>query len=244
MKSLETLQTQANKARKEYNQIPTVGQLRKHGVHQYHISKLFGNYDSFYEHMGWQQERELQKLNTVVLQTPEERECPQCNEKFVATRHKTKFCSVKCSNRSRRKDRELKTKHIHETKNCVECDSNVPYTSRRYHKEVILCSRLCQQIYDMKQATKGDLEKRTHSNRYDLIRWRARNFIKNHRELKCQICGYDNHAEICHIKPISEFEDTATLYEINNLDNIMILCPNHHWEFDHGLMSEEDLGKL
>lgn len=42
--------------------------------------------------------------------------------------------------------------------------------------------------------------------------------------------------EICHIKPISEFSDDTLIAIINHPDNIVILCPNCHWEFDNGLL--------
>lgn len=28
--------------------------------------------------------------------------------------------------------------------------------------------------------------------------------------------------------------------EINDINNLIGLCPNHHWELDHNLLSDED----
>ena len=55
------------------------------------------------------------------------------------------------------------------------------------------------------------------------------------REYKCTSCGYDKHVEIHHIKSISSFivDSTATLYDVNNPDNLVYLCPNCHWEIDN-----------
>jgi predicted HNH restriction endonuclease len=39
---------------------------------------------------------------------------------------------------------------------------------------------------------------------------------------------------VCHIKPISSFEETVYLSVINSQDNLVLLCPNCHWEFDNG----------
>lgn len=47
-------------------------------------------------------------------------------------------------------------------------------------------------------------------------------------------CGYDKHVEVCHIKPISEYDLDIKVSEINHKSNIHILCPNCHWEFDNG----------
>ncbi|WP_394804943.1 HNH endonuclease [Hymenobacter monticola] len=51
------------------------------------------------------------------------------------------------------------------------------------------------------------------------------------------MCGYDTHYEVCHIKPINEFMPTDFVADVNRLNNLVALCPNHHWEFDHGLLS-------
>lgn len=50
---------------------------------------------------------------------------------------------------------------------------------------------------------------------------------------KCSKCGYDKHFQICHIKSISSFPDDTMLSEINNISNVVALCPNCHWEFDN-----------
>lgn len=57
-----------------------------------------------------------------------------------------------------------------------------------------------------------------------------------HSFKKCAVCGYGKHVEIAHIRPISDFPDSATIKEINDLNNVVGLCPNHHWEFDNGLL--------
>lgn len=56
------------------------------------------------------------------------------------------------------------------------------------------------------------------------------------RELKCAVCGYDKHVEIAHIKAVSDFDGSATIAEINSIDNLIALCPNHHWEYDNGIL--------
>lgn len=47
------------------------------------------------------------------------------------------------------------------------------------------------------------------------------------------LCNYDKHYEVCHIKDIKDFNGEETIYEVNNKTNLIHLCPNHHWEFDH-----------
>lgn len=40
-----------------------------------------------------------------------------------------------------------------------------------------------------------------------------------------------------HKKPVSEFEGHVNIKTINNLDNLIALCLNHHWEFDNGILN-------
>lgn len=58
---------------------------------------------------------------------------------------------------------------------------------------------------------------------------------------KCIICGYDKHIEIAHIKAVSEFSDDTLISEINDINNLAPLCPNHHWEFDNGILSKDEI---
>ena len=60
----------------------------------------------------------------------------------------------------------------------------------------------------------------------------------------CVICGYDKHVEVAHIKSVSSFDDNATIGEINDITNLVGLCPNHHWEFDNGLIDVEIIQSL
>lgn len=53
---------------------------------------------------------------------------------------------------------------------------------------------------------------------------------------KCFNCDYTKHVEICHKKAVSSFEDYITIAEVNDIENLICLCPNCHWEFDNGLL--------
>lgn len=66
-------------------------------------------------------------------------------------------------------------------------------------------------------------------------------YEKENGDMCCVLCGYDKHIEICHIKSVSSFGDNAMICEINHVDNLVALCPNHHWEFDNGLISLDNL---
>ena len=51
-------------------------------------------------------------------------------------------------------------------------------------------------------------------------------------------CGYAKHVEVAHRKDVSSFPDSALISEINDLTNLVGLCPLHHWEFDHQKLDE------
>lgn len=53
------------------------------------------------------------------------------------------------------------------------------------------------------------------------------------KPLKCVVCGYNAHVEIAHIKAVSDFSDETLVKDINAIENLTALCPNHHWEFDN-----------
>jgi len=61
-------------------------------------------------------------------------------------------------------------------------------------------------------------------------------YIASGRPMICGICGYSEHVEICHIREVADFSPEAKLREVNAPLNLAALCPNHHWEFDHGLL--------
>lgn len=75
------------------------------------------------------------------------------------------------------------------------------------------------------------------SQRYVNIRKAARRlYLKSDRQQCCVVCGYDRHFEVSHIKPICDFDGDTLIKVINHLDNLVALCPTHHWELDHGML--------
>lgn len=89
-----------------------------------------------------------------------------------------------------------------------------------------------------KDITLGEAiyDKAHRSSAYALVRTRARAAVKD-RVRSCANCGYDKHVEVCHIRAIRDFPLTSLLSEINEDSNLVLLCPNCHWEFDNGLLA-------
>ncbi len=99
----------------------------------------------------------------------------------------------------------------------------------------------------MPAKTKGDLfrsRKHYQSARNAIRRHAAQVYKQSGRPLICIVCGYDKHADVAHIKAVSTFSDDATIREINDIGNLVPLCPNHHWEFDNGHLPEWNAGAL
>lgn len=88
-------------------------------------------------------------------------------------------------------------------------------------------------------VTKGDLFKKRSNwqNARSNIQNSARKiFFKNCLDPKCIVCGYTNHVEVAHIKAVSNFSEDSLISEINDISNLIGLCPNYHWEYDNGLL--------
>lgn len=76
------------------------------------------------------------------------------------------------------------------------------------------------------------------------LRGLCRSWNKELTLLPCYNCGYSKHVELAHIKSVSSFSLTTTVGEINSRSNVVQLCRNCHWEFDHGDLVLEPSGRF
>lgn len=148
--------------------------------------------------------------------------CNKCNNCGKETNN-PKYCSRSCAGTI---NSSIYPKRIKKKYYCVTCNMEVP--SRRKY-----CDS-CR-FPDMK-LSEAMYTKHHKSSAYVLVRTRARSVVK-HRLQVCFNCGYDKHVEVCHKKPISEFLEDTLVSKINSPDNLILLFPNCHWEFDHGKLS-------
>jgi predicted restriction endonuclease len=110
--------------------------------------------------------------------------------------------------------------------------------------EVAYNTKQCKQcLYedntkDWSKITLSELKSSGNANRggrYPYIRELSRkSYIKSGLPMRCHVCDYDLHIDICHIHDIKDFSEDTPISVINHLDNLLALCKNHHWEFDHG----------
>ena len=159
------------------------------------------------------------------------------------------------------KQQHLDAVSLYESKNncCLMCGNKIPYEKRKSK----FCNRSCSATYnnlnrikkckpskssrtppiDWGAVSKGELISRcsTWQSWRTQIRKHAHKIITdNGVEYKCHHCGYSLHNEICHIIPVSDFDDDALLNDINDVHNLIYLCPTHHWEFDNGYLELKD----
>lgn len=165
---------------------------------------------------------------------------PSCKNVFIPSCSRQVYCCYTCSNRDNQRRNRLKTR-----KNCPKCD-----------KIIMGKSNFCKKCFKSKQLkdyTKIQDMTLEHYQNMDSVKnkhpsWRnshirsfARSWSKKDNPCCCEKCGYKLHVEVCHIKAIKDFDIKATLGEINSINNLLFLCRNCHWEFDHNLFSIEDI---
>jgi len=137
---------------------------------------------------------------------------PRKNEKLSATKTKI-FCNKTCS---------------------------AKYNNKKFPKKIKKEKDFIEKGVFLKGITKGELfNKRINwqSARSSIQKMARRIFEESDKEKQCFICGYSNHYEVCHIKGVSSFSDDTLISEINLIDNLVALCPNHHWEFDNKIIN-------
>lgn len=106
------------------------------------------------------------------------------------------------------------------------------------------CSKLGMELQltvndDVHSKTKGELfnnRKNWQSARSAIQKDARKVFFENTENPSCHICGYKNHVEVAHIKAVSDFDDCTPVSVINSISNLIGLCPNHHWEYDNGVL--------
>lgn len=153
--------------------------------------------------------------------------------------------------------------YIKNPNKCKNCNEIIPYVKGKKLCEIKqkkFCTNSCATIYNNKlrpKKIKQPVEKHlTRKPKFNFLtgktkkeifemraNWQsARSAIRRHAvwiydnsgKLKiCEVCGYDKYIEICHIKSVSSFSENNVIEEINNINNLKCLCPNHHWEFDN-----------
>ncbi len=158
------------------------------------------------------------------------RNCLFCNKTFYPAISETKrgngkFCSLSCICHYRNKHylvRTIKT----ETKICAFCHKkfqHIPY--RNIGK---FCSLSC-----LNNSQRGKQPGHPQQN----IRRKLKEIAFKEYGEKCEVCDYSLSVDIHHLIPRSEGGT-------NDMENISVLCPNHHREYHIGLLTKEDIAAI
>ena len=191
------------------------------------IYKKYGKYNiaTFHRRFGSWNTALIECLGEIVQEKPNKRPIIKCLHCKKETKN-PKFCSSNCAAIYNNKKRK---KYI--DKECIKCRKKIRHNC--------ICCKDCLEIYKIEQFGKKTIKKfrniPSSKNRYQKVRDHAHRIAKYYEIKKeCPYCNYRNHVQLCHIRDIGDFPDNALLNEINNIKNLIYLCPNHHWDLDHG----------
>jgi len=175
---------------------------------------------------------------------PEPKPCSRCGALTLNPKFCSRSCAAKVNNSSHPKRVAFRVKRT-----CTLCTNE--YVCANGH----LSKRYCQACLETRETRKvsADLTIGYYLNGR-AVRGRHPSWVRaqvrelNRRSnshllaLPCHACGYAKHVELAHIKSISSFPKSALITEVNHPDNVVQLCRNCHWEFDHHLITL-DLGR-
>lgn len=168
--------------------------------------------------------------------------CKFCSIEFITRDSEAKFCSRLCYHSFKKNEyREVlaKTQEL-VIKTCLECNS--PFEFDKKSRKGDFCNFICRSTNQMKNISIGEMSRYTEQNKYRAIRDKAHNFYNTFgKSCSCANCGYSKHVELCHIKAITDFDKSESVWECNKPENIIFLCPNCQWELDYGDLSVEDI---
>ena len=154
------------------------------------------------------------------------------NGQLSKSKSKLVFCNRSCSASFNNKITKRKSQRIYK---CKFCDT-----------QISIGRRVCNPCLEDKIRRTGQttlqtlLERRQDSCKYSPVREHARNLCRRLPKV-CSNCGYDKHVEVAHLRPVKAFNLESTIKEINDLNNLCLLCPNCHWEFDNGILSIKNI---
>jgi hypothetical protein len=139
-----------------------------------------------------------------------------------------KFCNKSCAAVYNNKLYPKRKKKIYI---CKICGVQIPQRRK-------FCDEHNSQIINWSAITYEKITGKRNYQKHSRIRNLARRiYLKSDKPKKCIKCGYDKHFHVCHKKGINAFSYDTPVSVINDLSNLVALCPNHHWEFDNGLLS-------
>lgn len=158
--------------------------------------------------------------------------CLTCNNYTTNPKFCTRSCAATYNNSKFPKREGTKSKKVL----CTNCHENYKKASSTY------CAP-CRTLVEDERIAAMTLEQSlnldgSRASKYNTVRHHARKIALKYSKV-CVVCNYDKIVNVCHIKAIKDFTLNTLVSEVNSLDNLTVLCPNHHWELDHNLLEED-----
>lgn len=160
---------------------------------------------------------------------------------------KRKFCSTHCSavfNNKKYPKREASPYNKNPTSLCKICGALI-YLKKRT-KNTFLNRKVCDSclkpqddyywLPDIGSKTKKEIflkYKNWQSARSIILKHAIGIYLLSGRPKQCAVCKYEKKVQISHVRSVSGFSDDTIIALINDINNLVPLCPTHHWEFDH-----------
>jgi hypothetical protein len=165
--------------------------------------------------------------------------CTQCGRETTNPKFCSRSCSASFTGAASPKRRLVE-------RFCPKCSTSLGII---HSDDVRLCSKCKRPSTERWESVTLGMAKSTGNanagSRYPYIRRLARDkWIKSGMPMRCEICGYELHIEVCHIVDVRKFSLDTLISVVNNLDNMVPLCKNHHWEFDNGHLSVRGILKV
>lgn len=172
---------------------------------------------------------------------------PQTGQKISQVRAK-QFCDSTCAASLNNQTSPKRKPTRPSSGECQTCGTTVQFKKRP--KCGFYYRRFCEPCLRVHRAdvrgagptsnrTKGELftsRGKYQSARSSIRRHAYNTFVTSGQPLECCICKYDKHVDVCHVVPVSSFSSESLISEINAISNLVAMCPNHHWEYDNGLL--------
>jgi predicted transcriptional regulator len=135
--------------------------------------------------------------------------CAECGKDFIGKRKdKRKFCSQSCTNKNHTKKNRLH--------NCLNC--NKLLNSHQFK----FCSKECDVKYKL-NVRFNEIE----NGNMSFSEKAYKQYLINKHGNKCMKCGWNEVNPVTGLVPI-QLEHKDGNSENHNLDNLELLCPNHH----------------
>ena len=160
-------------------------------------------------------------------------ECKGCGVEFDKNHWHVKrsvshFCTRSCAAVYNNTHRPSRLK-----KKCKSCSCLI-ISQWTYCEDCRVNKRRQTDMFDESKSIAYYASKTNDMNKYRGVRLLAKRTTRLWPQI-CKICSYSLHVETCHIRSISSFPTDTLVSVVNADDNMILLCRNCHWEFDHGI---------